>query len=119
MAHRHMNDDHIPLTPAVFHVLLALAEGERHGYAILKDIQQRTDGRLKMQAGTLYGTLQRLLELRWIDEIDAPEDEVDARRRYYRLNPQGHAALQADVRRMDALVKAARAAHIPLRPRRA
>jgi DNA-binding PadR family transcriptional regulator len=108
-----------PLTPAVFHVLLALTGGERHGYAILKDIQQRTDGRVKMQAGTLYGTLQRLLDLGWVDEIDPPDDEADARRRYYRLNREGRGAIEADVRRMDELVKAARAAHVPLRPRRA
>jgi DNA-binding PadR family transcriptional regulator len=108
-----------PLTPAVFHVLLALTGGDRHGYAILKDIQQRTDGRMKMQAGTLYGTLQRLLDLGWVDELDPPEDEVDARRRYYRLNRQGRAAIETDVQRMDALVKAARAARVALRPKRA
>jgi DNA-binding PadR family transcriptional regulator len=108
-----------PLTPVVFHVLLALTGGDRHGYAILKDIQQRTDGRMKMQAGTLYGTLQRLLDLGWVDELDPPEDEVDARRRYYRLNRQGRAAIETDVQRMDALVKAARAARVALRPKRA
>jgi DNA-binding PadR family transcriptional regulator len=107
------------LTPAVFHVLLALTSGDRHGYAILKDIQQRTEGSMKMQAGTLYGTLQRLLDLGWVDEIDPPSDEADQRRRYYRLNREGRMAIQADVQRMDTLVKAARAAHIPLRPKRA
>lgn len=119
MSRTDMPDDLPPLTPAVFHVLLALAAGDRHGYAILKEIQQRTGGRVKMQAGTLYGTLQRLLELDWVDEIDPPADETDSRRRYYRLNREGRAAIDADVRRMDALVKAARAARVPLRPRRA
>ncbi|HQX81234.1 MAG TPA: helix-turn-helix transcriptional regulator, partial [Vicinamibacterales bacterium] len=67
MSHADMPDDIPPLTPAVFHVLLALTGGDRHGYAILKDIRQRTDGRMTMQAGTLYGTLQRLLDLGWVD----------------------------------------------------
>lgn len=116
MSHADMPDDTPPLTPAVFHVLLALTGGDRHGYAILKDIRQRTDGRMTMQAGTLYGTLQRLLDLGWVDEIDPPDDEADARRRYYRLNREGRTAIQADVQRMDDLVKAAR---VHLRPRRA
>lgn len=119
MSRTDMPDEIPPLTPAVFHVLLALTGGERHGYAILKDIQQRTDGRVKMQAGTLYGTLQRLLDLGWVDEIDPPSEEVDPRRRYYRLNRDGRGAIEADVHRMDTLVKAARAARVPMRPRRA
>ena len=119
MSHADMPDDIPPLTPAVFHVLLALTGGDRHGYAILKDIQQRTNGSMKMQAGTLYGTLQRLLDLGWVDEIDPPDDEADSRRRYYRLNREGRLAIQTDVQRMDTLVKAARAARIPLRPKRA
>lgn len=118
MSHTDMTDATPPLTPAVFHVLLALTGGDMHGYAILKDIRHRSGGRMKMQAGTLYGTLQRLLELAWVEEVDAPEDETDSRRRYYRLSQEGQLAIEADVRRMDALVKAARAAHIPLRPRR-
>ena len=119
MSHADMPDDIPPLTPAVFHVLLALTGGDRHGYAILKDIRQRTDGHMTMQAGTLYGTLQRLLDLGWVDEIDPPDDEADARRRYYRLNREGRTAIQAEVQRMDGLVRAARAARIPLKPRRA
>jgi len=112
-----MPDDLPALTPAVFHVLLALAAGDRHGYAILKEIQARTDGRMKMQAGTLYGTLQRLLDLGWVEEIDPPADELDARRRYYRLNRDGRSAIEADVRRMENLVKAARGTRLSLRHR--
>lgn len=107
------------MTPAVFHVLLALTAGERHGYAILKDILERTHGKVRMQAGTLYGTLQRLLDLGWVEEVDAPDDEVDARRRYYRLAKEGRGALQVEVARMDELVKAARAANISPKTRRA
>lgn len=106
------------MTPAVFHVLLALTAGERHGYAILKDILERTHGKVRMQAGTLYGTLQRLLDLGWVDEVDAPDDEVDARRRYYRLATDGRDALQVEVARMDELVKVARAANISPKTRR-
>lgn len=99
----------VPLTPAVFHVLLALSGGDRHGYAILKDILERSHGQVRMQAGTLYGTLQRLLELDWVDEVAPPSNEVDARRRYYRLTHEGTAALAAEVERMDDLVRQARA----------
>ncbi len=106
------------MTPAVFHVLLALTAGERHGYAILKDILERTHGKVRMQAGTLYGTLQRLLDLGWVQEVDAPDDEVDARRRYYRLAREGRDALRAEVARMDELVKVARAADVAPRVRR-
>ncbi|MCC7186694.1 MAG: helix-turn-helix transcriptional regulator [Acidobacteria bacterium] len=106
------------MTPAVFHVLLALAAGERHGYAILKDILERTHGKVRMQAGTLYGTLQRLLDLGWVEEVDAPDDEVDARRRYYRLSREGRDALRVEVARMDELVQIARAANVTPKVRR-
>ena len=72
---------------------------------------------MKMQAGTLYGTLQRLLDLGWVEEIDPPTDEADARRRYYRLNRDGRSAIEADVRRMENLVKAARGTRLSLRHR--
>src|SRR5690349_11776849 len=105
-----------PLTPAVFHVLLALTGGERHGYAMLKDILERSHGRVRMQAGTLYGTLERLLDLGWVEEVAPPPDEVDARRRYYRLTTEGRAALAAEVARMDDLVRVAKAARVTLKP---
>ena len=76
-----------PLTPAVFHVLLALADGERHGYAIMQEVAESTGGRMKMGPGTLYGTIKRLLEARMIEESDErPDPDLDdERRRYYRL----------------------------------
>lgn len=95
------------LTPAVFHVLLALAGGRLHGYAISKEIQRQTDGRVRMGPGTLYGTLQRLLDAGWVEASEGPAG-VDERRRYYRLTGLGRRALQAEVQRMDALVRAAR-----------
>src|SRR5687767_8376194 len=78
-----------PLTPAVVHVLLALAGGERHGYAILKDVQRQSASQLRFGPGTIYGTLQRLMEAGWVEEIAAPAAATDARRRYYRLTRDG------------------------------
>jgi DNA-binding PadR family transcriptional regulator len=99
-----------PLTPAVFHVLLALAGHERHGYAILKEIQRLTDGAVRMQAGTLYGTLQRLLEADMVEEVPAPRKaSPDSRRRYYRLTRSGRRVLDAEIQRMAELVRVARA----------
>jgi DNA-binding PadR family transcriptional regulator len=106
-----------PLTPAVFHVLLALAGGKRHGYAIAKEVLKQSDGELRMGPGTLYGTLQRLLDQGWIVVSDSPEG-VDERRRYYRLNSPGRRALEAEVERMDGLVRAARA-NVKLKPSKA
>jgi len=106
-----------PLTPAVFHVLLALAGGKRHGYAISKEVLRQTDGRTRMGPGTLYGTLQRLLDQGWVEAVDGPES-ADERRRYYRLNALGRRALETEVERMDALVRTARAERVVPRPSR-
>lgn len=100
-----------PLTRVVFHVLLALADGPRHGYAIMKDVEGHTDGTLKIGAGTLYGTLQRLSEAGWVAETDAPTAATslrDERRRFYRLTPDGRKALGAEVSRLEELVRLAR-----------
>jgi DNA-binding PadR family transcriptional regulator len=97
-----------PLTPAVVHVLLALAGGERHGYAILKDVQRQSASQLKFGPGTIYGTLQRLMEAGWVEEIDAPAAATDSRRRYYRLTRGGREALKAEVDRLGALLDIAR-----------
>ncbi len=107
-----------PLTPAVFHIMLALSGGKLHGYAIAKEVGRQTDGQVRMGPGTLYGTLQRLLDLGWITVSEAP-GEVDERRRYYRLTGIGKRSLQEEVRRMDALVRAARAARIKPRTTKA
>ena len=107
-----------PLTPAVFHILLALAGGKLHGYAISKDVTRHTDGQVRMGPGTLYGTLRRLLDQGWVAVSDAP-DEVDERRRYYRLTGLGKRALDEEVRRMDALVRTARSSGIKPRTSKA
>ena len=101
---------HQALTPAVFHVLLALADGDKHGYAIMKSVEEHTAGALKMGAGTLYGTLQRLAEAGWVLEVTPPQavSVRDERRRFYRLTGEGRQALGAEVRRLEDLVRLAR-----------
>lgn len=96
---------------ATFHILMALAEGDRHGYAIIQDVEARTRGAVRLSAGTLYRTLQRLLEQGLVVEADErPAPEIDdERRRYYRLTPLGRDAADAETARLSALVKLARA----------
>jgi len=106
------------LTPAVFHILLALAGGDRHGYGILKDVLHHTDGAVRLGPGTIYGTLQRLMESGWVEESGGPARELDARRRHYRLTRTGRTALDAEVRRMEGLVRTARALRVGGRPSR-
>ena len=100
------------LPSATFHILLALADEDRHGYGIIQDVAFRTGGELKLSAGTLYRSIQRMLEQGLIVETrerPAPEDD-DERRRYYRITPAGAAAVKAEVRRLAQLVKMARSA---------
>ena len=100
----------LPLTPIVFHVLLALSDGDRHGYGIIREVDQRTDGLIVLRTGTLYTVLKRLLELDLVEESDqrpAP-DEDDERRRYYRLTAFGKGVAEAEARRLEAVVALAR-----------
>lgn len=104
----------LPLTPAVFHILMALADEDRHGYAIIQDIAERTRGEIKLSAGTLYRSIQRMQEQGLIVETrerPAP-DEDDERRRYYRLTPFGSAVARAEARRLAEMVRLARASGI-------
>jgi DNA-binding PadR family transcriptional regulator len=104
-------DDLLPLQPAVFHILLSLASEDRHGYAIIQDVTARTDGAVRLSAGTLYRSIQRMLEQDLIEERHvrpAPEDD-DERRRYYRITKFGEAVARAEANRLAALVKLARA----------
>ena len=99
------------LPPAAFHILLALADEDRHGYAIIQEVAMRTNGELKLSAGTLYRSIQRMLEQGLIVETrDRPAPaEDDERRRYYRITPDGTAAAREEARRLAQLVKMARA----------
>ena len=106
------------LTTAVIHVLISLAGGERHGYGILKDVQRQSEGRVKLGPGTIYGTLQRLMELGWVEETEGPVRTVDERRKYYRLTRTGREAVRDEVDRLDALVRVARTQRVaPSKPR--
>ena len=101
----------LPLTPVVFEILLALASGEQHGYAIMRDVSDRTDGRIDLHAGTLYRALGRMLDGGLIEELEErPAPDVDdQRRRYYRLTAFGSAVARAEAERLEAQVTAARA----------
>jgi DNA-binding PadR family transcriptional regulator len=104
----------LPLSPAVFHILLALGDGEAHGYAIMQNVLERSAGIVRLGPGTLYGAIARLLEDGLIEECEerpAPELD-DARRRYYRLTPFGGDVLSAETKRLAGLVKAARSTKV-------
>ena len=109
-----------PLTPAVFHVLLALADGERHGYAIMQEVAASTGGRIRMGPGTLYGTIKRLLEARMIEESDErPDPDLDdERRRYYRLTALGQRAARTEASRYAAMTAVARRKRLIGKPAR-
>jgi DNA-binding PadR family transcriptional regulator len=101
----------LPLPAATFHILLALADEDRHGYGIIQDVAARTNGALRLSPGTLYRSIQRMLEQGLVVETTerpAPEYD-DERRRYYRITPLGTAAARAEARRLSELVRMARA----------
>jgi DNA-binding PadR family transcriptional regulator len=101
----------LPLTPAAFHVLLALADGPKHGYLILKDVEERTAGEVRLSTGTLYGLVKRFLDDELIVEL-SPEGDGQERRRPYRLTPFGREVASAEALRLQGLVTAARAARL-------
>jgi DNA-binding PadR family transcriptional regulator len=104
-------DSFLPLTPAAFHILLALADEEKHGYGIMQEVAAISDGKIKLGPGTLYGTLKRMLADGWIEECDERPDPGldDERRRYYRLSDLGSKVVRAEAGRLSRLVNAARA----------
>lgn len=107
----------LPLTPFAFQVLLALADEDRHGYAIIKEVGERSGGQVTLRTGTLYTLLQRLLDESLITEVPAPAPRSpgkseDSRRRYYRLTALGDEVLRAEARRLEALIGDARRKHV-------
>jgi DNA-binding PadR family transcriptional regulator len=104
-------EDLLPLTPTVFHILVALADGERHGYAIMRQVAEDTDDALRLGPGTLYGCLQRMLAANLIEESDRRPDPHldDERRRYYRITGFGASVVRSEAKRLAAAVTTARA----------
>jgi PadR family transcriptional regulator PadR len=110
------------MSPQVFHILLGLHDGPLHGYALIQEIEVRTDGEVRLTASTLYDALSRLVDQRLIEEVDAPADEgggpsrarakPDARRRYYALTTEGRTASRDEARRLERLIAMARAKRV-------
>src|SRR5512143_4071823 len=100
----------LTLTPAAFHIMLVLADGENHGYAIMREVAENTQGRMRLGPGSLYGTIKRMLADGWIEESDErPDPELDdERRRYYRITGAGLNAVRAEAERLEQLVTIAR-----------
>lgn len=98
------------LTPAAFHIMLVLADGENHGYAIMREVAEHTNGKMRLGPGSLYGTIKRMLADGWIEESDERPDPKldDERRRYYRLTGVGRKLVQAEAERLEQLVNIAR-----------
>ncbi len=114
MTETHPFEEFLPLTPAVFHILLALVDGEKHGYAIMQEVEANSHEQVKMGPGTLYGSIKRMLAAGLIAESeDRPDPELDdQRRRYYRLTGRGEGVLRAETQRLAALVSRARAKQV-------
>jgi DNA-binding PadR family transcriptional regulator len=112
-------EPYLPLTPPMFHLLVALADGDKHGYAIIKEVHRRTDGKVRLSAGTLYALIKRFVQDGLIVECDERPDPSldDERRRYYRLSDNGRAVAIAEARRMEEAVGQARAKLQPRKPR--
>jgi DNA-binding PadR family transcriptional regulator len=106
-------ESQLPLQAATFHILMALADEDRHGYAIIQEVASRTGGEVRLSAGTLYRSIQRMVDQDFVVELGMRErpsaDEDDQRRRYYRLTPYGRAVAEAETRRLGDLLRLARA----------
>ena len=102
--------ERLPLSPAAFSILLALKDGEKHGYAILREVAEQSRGEVRLLPGTLYNLLKRMLDDGWIEELEERPDPGldDERRRYYRLSGAGAAVVELEARRLEELVRTAR-----------
>ena len=107
----------LPMAPAFLHILIALGEGERHGYSIMQDVAERTDGRVRMSPGTLYGSIKRMLADGLIEELTTGAAGADERRRFYRITRFGRRVAAAEAARLSSLLSQARSSG--LLPRKA
>jgi DNA-binding PadR family transcriptional regulator len=116
-----MKDDPaiLPLAPATLHILLALSDGDLHGYGIIQEVLRQSEGRYKLGPGTLYDNLQRLLEHGMVEEVDSPRPVTSSRRRYYRLSKLGSRVLSAELSRLEGVVRYGKLRLQGARPRRA
>ena len=99
---------YLPLSPAVLHILLALASGDLHGYGLMQEVERQSEGQYKLGPGTLYDNLQRLVVQGLVEQVSLPKGQ-DPRRRYYQLSSLGRKILAADVARLEEVVREARA----------
>jgi DNA-binding PadR family transcriptional regulator len=120
MPDRPRSVDHLlPLKPKVLHILLALADGPRHGYSIMQEVSARTEGQVRVWPAAMYGTLRELEELDLTAQSDKRPSEDDERRRYFALTPLGTRVLSGEVRRLEVIVDQARASRALRKPGRA
>lgn len=108
----------LPLSPATLHILLSLAGEDRHGYAIMQEVQRQSEGKYKLGPGTLYDNLQKMIERRLVEELGQKAGDDDPRRRYYRLSSLGRGVLSAEIERLDNVVREGKL-RLHTRPRRA
>jgi len=101
--------DHGPVSDQLFHILLSLVDEPRHGYGIIQEVEGRTRGELRLGASTLYSAIKRIRAWGWLEEVDGPDANGDARRKYYGLTREGRRVVRDEARRLEALVRHARA----------
>ena len=101
-------EEFLPLTPVAFEILLALGDGQRHGYAIMREVEERTSGRWSLHPGTLYRALARLVNEGLLEELEGPADDGDDRRRYYGMTSLGRRVAEAEAERLTAQLEVAR-----------
>ena len=109
----------LPLSSATLHILLSLAGDDLHGYGIMQEVLRQSQGQYKLGPGTLYDNLQKLIELRFVQELGHRDGDDDPRRRYYRLTSRGRCVLAAEVARLEGVVREGKLRLRPARPRRA
>lgn len=101
--------DHGPVSDQLFHILLSLVDEPKHGYGIIQEVERRTRGELTLGASTLYSAIKRIRQWGWVEEVPAPEDGEDPRRRYYGITREGRRVVREEARRLETLVRHARA----------